>query len=113
MLPKPNRLRKTKDFKTVLGKGKSVREDGLLLKIRASNSPISRFGIIVSTKVEKKATKRNRIRRLVSEAIRHQLGNVHAGSDAVVVALQGLHLRNIHDTEKIITNLFKKAAIIK
>lgn len=47
-----------------------------------SESPV-RCSIIVSTKIDKRATRRNRMKRLVSESIRHFLPYIHT-ADIVI-----------------------------
>jgi len=110
MLPSPHRLRKTKDFQGVFAQGRGVREDGLFFKTRATKTATTRLGIVVSKKVAKKAVDRNRIRRVLTEAIRHQIDEVKQGLDGVIVVLPGFQER---DTGPTLQRLFKKAAILK
>jgi len=46
---------------------------------------MSRFGLIVSNKVSKKATQRNLIRRRISEFIRLNLKSIKSGYDFVII----------------------------
>lgn len=67
MLPKFQRLNLKKDFKWVVA-GKSLETKYLKLFFKSGDNKIPRVGIAVSSKVSKKATERNRARRLVSAA---------------------------------------------
>lgn len=63
MLKKENRLRKEKDFKAVLGRGRYVATPLFLLKYAPNRLTYNRYGFVVSTKVSKKAPVRNMIKR--------------------------------------------------
>lgn len=52
--------------------GKSIKSRYFLLKIFPSNLTYSRFGIVVSTKVSKKATERNHLKRLIFNFLREK-----------------------------------------
>lgn len=67
MLPKPRRLNLKKDFKRVAS-GKNLETKYLSLFIKPGDNQTSKVGIAVSSKTFKKATDRNRARRLVSVA---------------------------------------------
>ena len=45
-----------------------------------------RFAFVVSTQVDKRATKRNRIKRLMREAARHLLPQIRGSIDAILIA---------------------------
>ena len=70
MLPKKNRLTKKNDFDRVFKKGISVFDYILGIKILKNNLPDSRFGIIVSNKISKKANERNKIKRQIRECLK-------------------------------------------
>ncbi len=67
MLPKPQRLNLKKDFKWVAS-GKSLDTKFAKLFLRVGDNTSPRIGIASSSKTFKKATERNRARRLVSAA---------------------------------------------
>jgi len=69
-LNKKNRLKKKRDFEDVFKKGKAVKGSFLFIKYKKNELGVSRFGFIVSAKVARKAVDRNRIRRILSEAVR-------------------------------------------
>lgn len=75
MLRKPWRLRSDKSFKQTLA-GRRLCATACF-SVFISQSPPSlkypRFGIVVSKKVDKRATRRNRVKRRIREIIRTQL----------------------------------------
>ncbi len=113
MLAKVHRLKRKKDFARVFKKGKGFRGQGLFLKALSGGANQSRFGIIVSQKISKKATERNKIRRRIRAAIFKKLPGLEDNFDAVIIALPGVEEKDFRTIEKTITELFKKARIIK
>lgn len=67
MLPKPQRLNLKKDFKWVAS-GKKLETKYLKLFVKEGDNQMPRIGIAVSGKSFRKATQRNRARRLTSAA---------------------------------------------
>lgn len=67
MLPKSQRLNLKKDFKWVAS-GKKIETKYLKLFVKEGENTQPRVGIAVSTQVFKKATQRNRAKRVVSAA---------------------------------------------
>jgi len=85
MLKKINRLSRKKDFETVNKQGKVIYSPILMIKFCANDLAISRFGIIVSNKVSKKATLRNLIKRQLREILRLSLAEIKKGIDLVII----------------------------
>ena len=80
------RIQKEKDFEVVFKKGKTVKGTGILLKYVATPGAQSRFGVVVSAKVSPLATRRNTLKRRISEIIRHL--TIKPGYDCVVLMTQ-------------------------
>jgi len=112
MLPAKNRLKKKKDFEKIFKEGRGFKEDFLYLKIRRNNLKSSRFGFVVSKKFSLRATKRNRIRRLLSEAVKTNLGRVKKSVDGVMVVMPEFKINDFWEIEATVNKLFKKAGII-
>jgi len=109
-LPVSHRLQKELDFKNTLKTGRTVRGDFLFLKFLPKTG-ISRFGISVTMKVSKKATVRNRIRRILSEIIRINVLPKVGGYDTVVVVIRN-GLQDIGRMEQDLVRAFQQAGII-
>lgn len=72
MLKKEYRLKKRTAFSATYKTGKSFHKDGITLfcgKNKTINIP-TKIGFVVSKKIHKRAVKRNRIKRLMREAVR-------------------------------------------
>jgi len=109
MLSKINRLRKKKDIERVFGKGKRFKEDFLILKITRNALSQTRFGFIVSQKVSKKATLRNKIKRRLREIVSKKMGKFKKGLDVLLIAHPGLETKDFWEIDETLNKLFKKA----
>lgn len=87
MLPKENRLTQKQDFDIVRTRGKLIQSNSFAFGYLATSAEIpSRFGFIVSTKISKKATLRNRAKRAIRQGIQQNLNNLKPGIDGVFLA---------------------------
>lgn len=84
MLHKKHRLAKTSDVQKALGRGRAFFNPLFSLRF-LSHSLQKRFTVVVSTKVSKKAVRRNRVKRLLREFIRLQINNFSFGDYVVMV----------------------------
>jgi len=84
-LPIKNRLKNKKDFDIVFKKGKSLNGSFLFIKNLPSLRGYPRFGFIVASKFAPKAVLRNKIRRLLVDAIWPELLLNMPSCDTVVV----------------------------
>lgn len=92
-MPKSNRLRKPKEFRTVYEKGK--RFDGRLMTafLLSSDAGVQRLGITASKKGIGNAVARNRAKRLLRETFRlskAELNDLQGSYDWVLNARRGL-----------------------
>jgi ribonuclease P protein component len=90
MLKKISRLTKDKEFERVFKKGKSGYNDLFSVRALANGLPYSRYGIIVSLKVHKKATERNKIKRRIREAAKAFDNIIAVSQDIVIVCRPSL-----------------------
>ena len=113
MLPKQHRLPLRTDLIEVKEKGRLFQGKlfSLLVAKRETPHP-SRFAFIISTKVHKKAVKRNHARRLLSEAIRELLPQMKSGFDGVFLAKKPLIEANFTQIKQEVRLLLKKAHLI-
>lgn len=111
MLLKGGQLKKKKDFARVFKKGKSVNADFLVLKYVTNNLKNSRFGIIVSQKVSKKAVVRNKIRRRIKEAIRLMPGNPGKQIDGAIICRSGIEKMSFAKIRETIEKVLQKSGI--
>jgi ribonuclease P protein component len=112
MLSKYHRL-PALNIKEVMKHGVRSTGNGVILLTSNNETNVSRFSFIVSTKIDKRATVRNRIRRLMSESVRHLLPTFKKPIDCVFVARRNLSTLTIIEVQKIVVDLFMKAGLIE
>lgn len=84
MLSSEFRLKKYRDFTRAKLKGKLIQRPWYSVCVYdRKDSDVPRFGFIISTKISKLATQRNRIRRVMGETVRYNLKSVPKGIDVV------------------------------
>ena len=129
MLPKENRLLKKGDFKKVFRKGKGYSDAFLIkkgekkkalpargtffLKILENGLGVNRFGVVVSKKVSKKATIRNKIKRQIREILKVELPKIKKGFDVVFLASPGVGKEKPADLRRRVEKTFERAKLIK
>ena len=113
MLKKQNQLTKDKEFDNVFKNGKSSYDNIIGIKIITNNLDKSRFGILVSTKISKKAVERNRIKRQIREVIRLNLEAIKPGYDLIIITLVPILGKNSQEIAKSIQTHFKKFKFYK
>ncbi len=112
MLAKTNRLVKKKDFDWAFKGGKKLKEDFLIFRFASGKTENTRLGIVVSQKVSKKATVRNKIKRRIRAVVKPLIPEIKKNTDMVLLVLPGLETKDFLEIEKIIKNLFRKAKLI-
>ena len=116
MLPKINRIKKKKDFEIIFkrtqGAPQSFKNSLFILKIMKNNLGLNRFGFVVSQKVSKKATVRNKIRRRLAEVIKAEMKNIKIGTDMVLIALPGIEKKGFSDIKGTVGDALIKTELI-
>ena len=112
MLKKINRITKTKEIDGVFKNGRSSFDNILGVKILPAESKISRFVVVVSTKVSKKATLRNKIKRRLQEIIRLNLLKLKPNFDFFILALPASKDSGYHELEKSLLSHFKRSGVL-
>lgn len=108
MVPKKHRLRGQTAFRTLARQGRHVHEPALAIRVRPNQMPESRFGFVVSLRISKKATRRNRLKRQLREIVRLELPRIRPGYDVMVmVKPNALSLGYWQLKEQLITLLTK------
>jgi len=112
MLAKANRLTKQKDIENVLKKGKTKFAKSLGVKYIKNDLYITRTAFIVSTKISKKATKRNRLKRKLREIIRQEAQKIKKGYDFIVLTKKEALEQEYKELEKELKGLLKTIKLI-
>lgn len=108
-LPTRHRLKKKKEFDLVKREGKLIRDklfSVLFFKDKTSDGP--KFGLVVSKKIDKRAVERNRIRRLLAEAIAELLPETGKNLKFVILAKHTLKTATLSE----IKETFKRIRIL-
>jgi len=67
-----------------------------------------KFGFIVSKKISKRAVDRNKIRRLLAEGVKENMGEVKEGIFGIFLAKKALLGKKFEEVEKEVKEVFKK-----
>ena len=113
MLPKINRLIKDSDFKRINSRSRPFFTAGLRLKFLPNGFSQSRFAFVISTKVSKKSTIRNRIKRQLREIIRLNKQKIKPGFDLVISASAKSIGKEYSELESELAELLDKAKLLK
>ena len=113
MLAKQHRLVKKKDFEKIFKQGQAYYTRLLGVKILASQFKFNRFGIIVSTKVSKKATERNKLKRQIRQALRELNKKLISGFDLVIMVLPSLLNQDYQAIRGELERIFVKFKLFK
>lgn len=114
-IPRENRLLHTKEIKEVFAKGK--RQRGEFLSIHYMERKDNERKIAVILRKQKKASERNRLRRLIKEAYRHLLPCLPAGHHIVVLPIAGAPERlakaKMQDVKEEMEKILKKSGVLR
>lgn len=113
MLATKNRLTKEKDFKRINRLSRPFFSFYFRLKYLANNLGLNRFAVVVTTKISKKATERNKIKRQIREIIRSNQGQIKPGHDVIISAQAKALNKDYQDLEKNLLSLLNKAKLLK
>jgi ribonuclease P protein component len=102
-LPKKKRLASNSQFRTVMANGKRLSDSLLTLYVAKNDFSYSRLGVSVG-KSHGNAVVRNRIKRLLREAFRHNQDRIPAGFDYLLMISPQLSKKSLDkDTVKELT----------
>lgn len=112
MLPRRNRLTQKSEFENVFKSGRLLKRDFLILRFFPNNLSYPRFGFIISTKVSKKSTLRNRLRRWLREIARSIVkSDFDKGADIVVSLTPEARDKEFRDIKDSFEKILKQTGI--
>lgn len=79
-----------KSFQKVLKEGRTISTSFLVFKYLEQDLPYFRLGILITKKVSKKATERNKIKRRIREIVRLNLPKTSKKLDMVFIVIPGI-----------------------
>lgn len=83
MFPRALRLGRERDVQAILRKGRRYSATGMTLRILKTNLTHPRATIVVGTKIDKRATVRNRIKRQLRHVLREELLQASAMAEGI------------------------------
>lgn len=113
MLPKVNRIRKTKNFDRIYKNGKSFTSPYfklIVLKNKSINNP--KFGFVASKKVGN-AVERNRAKRVMREIIRQELSSLNDNFEAIIICYNSLLTKGFSELQKVGKEVLEQANLYK
>lgn len=110
-LPKMGRLCQNKSFQAVYRSGKSYANKYLVLYVLPNRSVNRRIGFAAGKRLGP-AVVRNRLKRLLREAYRHNQEKITTGVDLVLVGRQPLVKAGIDQTIKAFLDICTKAKLL-
>lgn len=87
MLDKKNRIRLNKEFDQIFKTGHSFYGKAFGVKAIKTTNEENRLGILVGTKISKKAVVRNKIKRQIREIVRQELPLMEKSYDLAIISL--------------------------
>ena len=109
---KKHRLRANADIERLRREGRSLAHPLLVLLMLPNDREISRFGFAVGRRIGK-AARRNRVKRLMREAVRHRLARqeVATGWDILLIARRPIVDASFQQVDEAIGLLLRRAEL--
>lgn len=114
MLPQKYRLSLRTELKRVKTTGRLIygRLFSLLVSKQLMHGKPSRFAFIISSKVHKRAVKRNQAKRLLSEAIYGLMSKIKPGFDGVFLAKEAIIGKELIEIKREVEKIFRQAGLV-
>ncbi len=106
------RLRKSSEFQRVRQQGRSITSRLLVLAWVPNEEGRLRIGFVVSKRISRLAVERNRVKRLLSEAVRRHLSELPVGWDIVLSARNHITAADLPALELDIVNVLHRARLL-
>lgn len=116
MLPRLHRLSLKSQWPKIRKEGKTFQGDSLVLLVAPQEKAVlekTQFGFIVSNKISKKATVRNRLKRLLRAATYKLLPQIKPGFNVVILGKSLLVGKELPEILQETGKLFLKAKLLK
>ncbi|MFA5048048.1 MAG: ribonuclease P protein component [Patescibacteria group bacterium] len=112
MLAKTYRLAKRSDFDHLFKCGKKINSSIFIARYVENGLGKSRFTAVVSNKISKKATERNKLKRRFREVIKSNLSNFSQDYDLLISVLPAVAKLNYQELKERTIETLKKHQII-
>lgn len=105
------RLRASDDFQRLRREGQAVHHRWMTLSVAHNGFDYNRYGFITG-KTLGKAVIRNRVRRLLREAVRSVHPRIQPGHDIVIIARRPIVGQPFADIQRIVSEQLRQAGIV-
>lgn len=113
MLPKNHRFSLNTEFRRIKKEGRLIPGPSFSFLFGKSGSgSLPRFTFIISKKVDKRATARNRVRRRLEEAVRGFLPALESGFDGVFLVKGAVTGKGTEEIKKELAAIFRKSGLL-
>jgi ribonuclease P protein component len=112
MLSLKNRIKRKKEFEEIFKTGENLSGFFFFLKIKENKRDFSRFAFVYPIKEEKRATKRNRGKRLFREVVRKDIPLLKKNIDGIFILKKGVEGKSYKEVKEDIERVFKKNNLI-
>jgi ribonuclease P protein component len=112
MLSGKNRLKRSVEFDKVYKKGRIFGTKYITFRFLENNLALTRVGFVIGTKIDKRSTVRNLLKRRMREVIRLNLDKIKPGFDIVLLAKPGAAKMEYGEIERDIFFALKKAGLL-
>ncbi len=112
MLPFKNRIKKKKDFEKVFQEGDSFLGHFFVLKTKKNNLSHPRFAFIISSKNERKAVRRNKIKRIFREAVRSYIPLLKENKDIIFIIKKDAKNKEYKEIKEEVEKALKRLKLI-
>ncbi len=106
--PAKARIKKREDFVRLQEGGNKASARNLLLIYLPSSLSESRFGIVVTRRLDQRAVVRNRVRRKIREVLRLNRSRLKGSFDILIIARRGIESCTFQEIEKQILDLMRR-----
>lgn len=113
MLSAAHRLRNETDIAKALKSKKGSFDAACGVKMVPNGLPVSRFTVVVGTKVSKNAVDRNRIKRQYREIIRLLLADIAPGYDVLFLTAKPALDLDYHEKRDRLVRVLRKAGLLR
>jgi ribonuclease P protein component len=113
MLSQKNRLKKKKDFNLTFKKGKTFKNELIKVKVKKNKKKEKKVGFVAPIKKFKKATDRNRIKRLLREAFKEFLNDIPEGIYIIFIARSKIKDKDLVVIKKKMKDILIKSNLIE
>jgi ribonuclease P protein component len=106
------RLQKQADFQRLREAGRAYRHPWMTLSVVVNALAYSRYGFITNKQLGK-AVIRNRVRRLLREAVRFRAADIRPGFDILLIARPAMVGKPFQEVQQVVNDLIKQARLLE